>query len=246
MRCKEGIVVAADSAATLATSMGITTVEQQVSKLDIISDQVIFATSGAVGLTQLVLDELDSSWSGILREKKQAPARTRIRNQMVKHIQPRLEMAGVYARTVGPQMALQNATIFTLIALPLNDEPVLLQYDSQANCEAATDSIPFIALGSGQDLADPFLAFLKRVLWNDKCPSTLGEGIFAALWTITHAIKVNASRGIGGQPQIATLAKKDSTGWYAEVLPPDKVQEHYQAIKGAEEALREYAENFGS
>jgi 20S proteasome alpha/beta subunit len=244
VKCKDGIVVASDSTATLAVPMGGPTVEQQVSKLEIRADRVIFATSGAIGLAQLVLDELDSSWHNILREKRPAQARTTIRNQLVKHIEPRIRMATVYKDVVGPYEALKNATILTMIALPIDDTPVLLQYDGQANCEAATDAIPFIALGSGQDQADPFLAFLKRVLWQDECPSTVGEGIFAALWTAKHVIQVNAGRGIGGEPQLATLTKKDNVGWCAELLPNDRVQEHYQAITGAEEALRDYARNF--
>ena len=58
------------------------------------------------------------------------------------------------------------AATASLIAVPvggLNGIPELIQCNHVGMTEAATTDLPFVAIGSGQELADPFLAFLRRI-----------------------------------------------------------------------------------
>ena len=50
-------------------------------------------------------------------------------------------------------------------------------------------------MGSGQVLADPFLAFVSRVLWQGKQPD-VKTATFGVYWALDHAIKF-APGGIG-------------------------------------------------
>ena len=56
----------------------------------------------------------------------------------------------------------------TIVAMIVQHKPQLFQFMFDAASEQATEDIPFIAVGSGQSLADPFLAFLRRIFWSDR------------------------------------------------------------------------------
>ena len=61
--CSDGVVVAADGAATLG-SLGNSTVRQEVKKLDVISGKIIVGVSGPVGLGQKLKDKIGKQYSG--------------------------------------------------------------------------------------------------------------------------------------------------------------------------------------
>ncbi len=146
------------------------------------------------------------------------------------------------AQLVGDQ-ALDSIWFNFLVALPLNDQSELLCFDEQAQSEMITVDLPFVAIGSGQAIALPFLAFVKRVMWKDSAPKTLGDGIFAVLWTLQHVIKVNAGISVGGELTIAILQKQQGI-WKAEMLDDYVLDEHKQAIRAAESALRNHRDTF--
>jgi hypothetical protein len=55
--------------------------------------------------------------------------------------------------------------------------------------------------------------------------STKAEGIFAALWTLQHAIET-APGGIGDPTQTVLLEKNQLGDWVARELPGEELQEH--------------------
>ena len=191
IKCSEGIVVAADGAATLG-SFGQQTVKQPVKKLCFIGDEVLLAVSGPVGLGQRIegtIRELYTEKKNLL-QKKPYKLMSEIRVALwAQHLETEMKVAETARNTIG-QMALSDALSSTVLALPLRNEPFLIQFNSQGSPEYATDSLPFLAIGSGQSIADPFLAFLRSVFWPNKLP-TLSEGIFAAVWSLHHSITVH-------------------------------------------------------
>lgn len=126
-----------------------------------------------------------------------------------------------------------------LLAAPVANEPTLLQFDHFANSTEYTLNLPIVSLGSGQEYADPFLAFIKRAIWNDSAPKRIADGITGVLWTLQHVNQVNAGAGVGGKPTIAVLHKPDDC-WIAEELHHDRVDAHRLLIEGAETALIDY------
>jgi hypothetical protein len=68
----------------------------------------------------------------------------------------------------------------SLIALPVNNVPHLLQFAEGGNPEQTTEELPFVALGSGQPIADPFLTFLRKILWKDRLPTLANSCVDSA------------------------------------------------------------------
>ena len=120
----------------------------------------------------------------------------------------------------------------------------LFQFDQQCAPEEASSGLPFISIGSGQPLADPFLAFIRRIFWRDRLP-TKAEGIFAALWTLQHAIET-APGGIGDPTQMILTEKVSNDQWQARELPQEELQEHKEAISCAECSLSNFRDSFKS
>lgn len=233
IKCSDGIVVGADGAATFA-AMGQPTIRQSVRKLNIIQDRIIVGVSGSVGLGQRIVGEVERIWSDKkLTGKSITDAMPIIAEALRKHILPELQVAANAKQLIG-QMAMMSAVSSSIVAVPLSKAPCLMSFDQQGAPEAATDDLPFVSIGSGQGIADPFLAFLRRIFWPNK-PPTVSDGIFATLWCLQHAIQTNAG-GVADPKQIVVLSK-DGAEWKAREIPETEFQEHLEAIQAAEQAL---------
>lgn len=237
--CSDGVVVGADGAATYGV-LGQSTIRQTTEKLSIIGGKVIMGSSGPVGLGQRHQFEMEGLWLGReLSGKKPIEAMGIIRTKLFKHTREELEAASIAKGVVGENIAGRGAICYTLIAGPVDKRPCLFQFDYQCAPEMATEKLPFIAIGGGQHIADPFLAFLRDIFWKERQPN-LSEGIFMVLWTLTHAIKTTPG-GVSDPIQIAVLSQ-DKRGWNARILPKDETQEHDQFIGRAEDHLRDFSD----
>jgi hypothetical protein len=141
-----------------------------------------------------------------------------------------------FAKVLG-NAATSSVMCSTLVAMPLADEARLFQFDHQGSPEEATESLPFVAIGIGEPIADPFLAFLRRVFWPASLP-TVSDGTLSAVWTLDHAIRTNPG-GVGGQIHVAILEAANG-GWSVRELEESEVQEHIQMIQLAEDRLRTF------
>src|SRR5258708_11048106 len=167
IKCSDGIVMGADGAATFG-SLGQQTIRQETKKLDIIENRVIVGTSGPIGLGQRIKSEIQALWTDgrqNLGAQKPAEAMRIVREALwQKHLNLEMQVAQVTAGVIGQQLALQIALSQTVVCLPLNGVSRLIQFDHQGPPEEAMITLPFVAIGSGQSIADPFLAFLRRLL----------------------------------------------------------------------------------
>jgi 20S proteasome alpha/beta subunit len=236
--CSDGAVVASDGAATLG-SLGSPTVRQEVKKLDVLNDKIIVGVSGPVGLGQKIKHKIDAQWSANdFSSLDEVQVSSKISEGMREHINPLLQTAQLSVPVVGNAVAGSSALSSSIVAMIVKHKPTLMQFDFQAASELANNDIPFISVGSGQPLADPFLAFIRRIFWKDHLPN-LNEGIFAALWTLSHAIEVNPG-GVSKPIQVAVLKEED--GGCAVELEESEYKEHYDAIEAAEEKLSTFRE----
>ncbi len=235
IKCSDGITVGADSAATLGTTTGLRTVIQPMAKLSIVRGQAIVAVSGPVGTAQLFKDRVDSAYNDLRNMSAEDAGRT-LRQAFLQDQEITLKVASLAQSVVGPA-AQGDVLCQTLVAAAPGKPPYLVQFDYQCAPELATDDLPFVAIGSGQSIADPFLAFLRRVFWQDSLPS-LNEGSFAAVWTLQHAI-LAAPGGIAAPISIANL-QVTSGQPSARLLPEGEIKEHYEAVGAAEDRLREF------
>lgn len=126
-----------------------------------------------------------------------------------------------------------------LMALPVEQKPCLIEYGTtDFQPEFKEGNLFYVSMGSGQLLADPFLAFVSRVLWQSTMP-TVQTAKFGVYWTLSHTIQL-APGGVGGPPRIATLERIEGH-WTAREQPD--LQEHQQYIGELEKHIGSFALN---
>ena len=131
IKCVDGVVLGADSAATYGTAFQSTIKQQTSKKLSIIGGQIVLGVSGPVGLAQSYASEID----GLLqnrgpkqRFKKRADAKKFFSEAMWKYAKPAWERANLVAQTA-QHFALQEALHQSVAAFPVaNETPCLLQF----------------------------------------------------------------------------------------------------------------------
>jgi len=234
IRCRDGIVIGADSAATLGSAGGLT-ISQPTQKLNIIGDRIIVGCSGSVGMAQRISQEVDRLWlSNSFTGTKCASdvdAGLLISNAIRPHI---INEANV-AQQLRP--VLPNAStaflVTAVVAMPVAKKLTLLEFTETGAPEVVPASVPFVAIGSGKPLADPFLGFLRRIFWPVDEP-TLPEGTFAALWTLDQCIRT--SYAFLSQPVHIAQIRTDNN-FAARRLSEEELTEHREAIRVAEQRL---------
>lgn len=232
--CKDGVVVASDSAATYGKE-GIPTIGQQyITKVHKIADSVLFSATGAIGISQLIAHQIKAAWERSEFQGMKAPeeAMDKIGQSIAKLVGPYLQTANLTRPLVGDA---SPSLCKTLVGMPVRRVPCLFTFGYNGAPEQMTSELPFVALGSGQPIADPFLALLKRLLWHAGQP-TLGEGRLVAVWTIDH-VRLTHPGGVGGPIQLATLSATDGKQPTVNLLTEPQVQEHLQQGRTAENAL---------
>lgn len=233
LKCSEGIVVGSDGAATLGT-MGLRTIVQPTTKLSLIEDRAIFGFSGQVGMSQLFYDRACATCATIQGCGLPEVCR-RLRDGFLQDANISFQVAAL-ARNVVGNIAVENIASQTLLALAVQGQPELIQFDYQCHPEWTTNELPFVSIGSGQAIADPFLAWIRFVFWTKRLP-TLAEGRFAVYWTLKHAIRT-APGGIGPPIQMASLERKQDSVTARELLEAE-LKEHEVAISEYEAAIRD-------
>jgi ATP-dependent protease HslVU (ClpYQ) peptidase subunit len=235
LKCSDGIVVGSDGAATLGNIAGLRTVIQPVPKLAIIRDKMIVGVSGPVGLGQLFCDRVDEVCND-LRDDRGPEVCRKLRQAFLKDAEITLKVAALCTQIMGPS-AQVGALHQTLVALATRGMPLLIQFDYQCAPEMATDDLPFVAIGSGQNIADPFLAFLRHVFWKDHLPN-IPEGGFAVMWTLIHAIRT-APGGIAEPIHLAVL-QMEGTQPSARLLSDKELREHRVMVEEVEGYLNSF------
>lgn len=240
--CDDGIVMAADGAATLGV-MGTHTAQQRTArKLHVVQGKVVIGVSGHVGLGQRLAATLEEGYRASRYRGRPETAVGTMREELWKIVRPELEYAQVAAQATRNGATLQSATMTMMVGLPIEKRLCLVQFDVQCAPELASPDLPFVALGSGQPLADPFLAFIRRVVWPERgCPS-LRLGILTAVWTLRHAIETNTG-GISDPMQVITL-QKQGADFVAEELSRDQLDAHVEAVADGERALQQWRDGF--
>lgn len=237
LRCAEGVVIGADSAVTLGT-LGHQTVRQTYEKIEVVDGRALVAVSGPVGLAQRIVGEVQKGGAEKRFRGEPWEVMTVLRRSFAPHIEDELRAAQQAVPVIGPAAAQASALSHSIVAMPVRGEARLFQFDALGAPEEATAQLPFACVGSGQPLADPFMAFLRSIFWDEGKFPRLTDGIFATLWTVQQAIDV-APSGIAGPAQLFTL-EREGSDWIAVKLADEELQEHYQAIDQAKKALRDF------
>jgi hypothetical protein len=225
--CWDGVVIGADSIATSTSGFHPTIQIRSDDKIVTVGDRVIIATTGAVGLSQRFHAIVEQCYAdGAFR-------------------MPCIQCAkAISAATVqdfgstGVPRTQGGLGFGAMLAAPIADQPELIEFNHiDMQPERRTGRLHFVSMGSGQILADPFLAFVSRVLWRGSIPDVKIAAL-GVYWTLAHAIKY-APGGVGEPIRVAVLRKK-ADSWKATLLEEDQLQEQLQHISAIEERIGKY------
>ena len=193
IRCKDGVVIGADSSATFGDGQFLRTIEQHTErKIETIDDQVIVAGTGYVGHAQR-----------FCRVVKQQFRKGEFKGKNGEDIAKLLSAGGVndFCQTI-PEPHIRSIDFSALVAYMAGGTPFLCELPGKIGFQPEIklpEDLWFTSAGSGQQLTDPFLALLRQIYWSDGPPNVQG-GIFMATWALRHACDLNTG-GINGADQ---------------------------------------------
>lgn len=205
VRCSDGVVIGCDSIATSAMGQQPLMHLPYDGKMEIFDNSVIVATTGSVGYAQRLHPHIDAAIKGNVFRNFDARACT---NNIAQRFIAEL------GNSSAPRHPQHGVGFGALVAGPLKDGPFLAEFGTtDFQPEIKNEKLFFVSMGSGQMLADPFLAFVTRVLWNNKMP-TVDDAKFGVYWVLDHTIKL-APGTVGPPIRIATL-RQEGNEWVAK------------------------------
>lgn len=232
--CEDGVVIGTDSSVSFSAGAHFRTIEQKAEKITIIHDQVIVAGTGQVGMGQRFCDVIEKGWN----EEK---------------IFSKLSYldVGRYLAQQGVQdfssTGAKRESFGALIAFTCKEKHHLCEFQvDDFQPEFKNETLWYVSMGSAQPITDPFLAFIRKVFWQDNLPK-VQDALFAVTWTLDHAVDVNPG-GVNGPVRIAVLERSAASGGKlsARLLDDSELAEHREAIDAAENRLREFQKSYQS
>lgn len=226
--CQDGVVIASDSASTFASGSGYT-IEQRAKKVRVIEDRLIVAGTGSVGL--------DQRFCHIVKGLHDAKNFNDTADPIV--LGKQMSQMGVQDFQSTQAFKPPNGYGYgCLLAFPIGKKFHLLELEwGTFQPEYKTADMPFVTLGGGQAITDPFVGFLRKIFFA-KGPPNLQDGKFIAVWALTHVIELNPG-GIKEPVQVAVLREVDGK-LKASLLSEGQLEEQAVSVAAAEEHLRKF------
>jgi Proteasome subunit len=220
--CTDGVVIGTDSSATF-TGGSFKTIEQPTEKLDLVSNKVIIAGTGQIGLGQRFKRIVESAWKENLFKGDPVEVGRLLCERGIRDFTTTSAPKGAYG---------------ALVAFPFNKSPHLCEFapgDFQPELKNPHPRLWYTSMGSAQPITDPFMALLREVFWANSQP-TVKQATFAVLWAIEHAIDCNPG-GVDGPARLAVLQVVKGEP-QASLLAQAELDEHLQAIESAKNGMR--------
>ena len=227
VKCTNGVVIGADSAATSAAG-NIHLLKMASDKIVIVDGRVIVAGTGQVGMGQRFAAIVKAAHGAKLFQKSTVEVMKALSAQGGQDFASTGASKGVYG---------------ALLAAPVEAVGQLVEFAvSDFQPEIKTEKLHFVAMGSGQMLAEPFISFVSRAFWRSKVPD-VQSAIFGVHWTLAHTIAC-APGGVGDPIAIATLTNPGggNGGWKAELLSEAELGEQREHMAAIEEHIATYKE----
>lgn len=129
VQCAEGVVLAADSAATMGAS-GIQTAQQRTARKLTICNQgkAVVGVSGHMGLAQRLAAAIEDGYRNNRFKGRPESAMGFMREAIVPIVKAEYEMGSIVATATRSAAALQYANFAMLAAIPLDKHPQLVSF----------------------------------------------------------------------------------------------------------------------
>jgi hypothetical protein len=222
--CSDGAVIGADGISTSAMGQFPLIHLESNPKIEIFGNAVIIATTGPVGYAQRLHHHIDLAVKGgVFKNFSAREATNNISDRFITELQ----------KSKAPSHPQEGIGFGGLMAAaPGKEGPFLAEFaTTNFQPEMKIGKTFFASMGSGQMLADPFLAFVCRVLWKNQMP-TVDNGKCGVYWVLAHTIKLAPGR-VGLPICLATLRKIDAA-WVAK---EEDTQESAQYVDALEEHI---------
>lgn len=219
--CTDGAVIAADSMLT-ASNGTLATGHHHGRKVHILPDQHVFAFAGDQGQAERfrVMASMSTARAA------SGPHALDYGLLLTQNIVAQFQATGIGgAINLNAVLAYPHGNSVSVCAFMGPLQPWLLDRDHY-----------FVALGSGKQMADPFLRFLLDI-FSPTQPS-VRESVFLAAWTLQHTINTNPG-GVAG-PIRMVVVEHAAGAFGARELSHDEIGEQQQAITDAEAKLRDW------
>lgn len=236
MKCCDGVVIAADTAAAVESGeRGTSTVHNMHKICACQSPCHAVGVAGTAGLSQIYGLALRTALSDITTfsalDATQAMIDIRDHFCSVVHEELRLERKRAKLQRKRPKY--RDSAGHALVAVWVSGEARLFHYSDQVQAYEVRHESPYQIIGDGQDAANPFLQYLRLKFLDEKSPN-LAEGVVAALWTVRYAINVH-HQTVGGDVQVVTLSDSREL----KELGPEEIVEPVELIVAAEQSMYE-------
>ena len=240
IRCSDGVVIGTDSAATSGPYELAPTVSQLLQeKIAIIDGRVIIAGTGAIGLGQRFAAITKQHWEG---KTFQNMTEIEIGESLSYETIKTFGRTGINPLNP-PGLGGNLQSYGALVAMPCKQNPTLIEFPALGfQPEVKTEELWYASMGSGQNVADPLLGFVRATFWENNATPSHQEGIFAA--TMVLKLSCDMAGGVTEPIQMAVLGPEPSKQGqlHAHRLTKDELSEHEQSVREAIEHFREYRE----
>ncbi len=217
---------------------GLPPARQWSKKLQVIGGQAVLGISGHDGLAQEMALSLGRRLSEPEeREISEDLLRSKLRDALATPVQ----------RTVGIHRTLQGlpgfgitsneyAVVQALLAIPFRGTLRLYVLDPECTLTEVTPNLAWSAIGRARTVAEPFLTFLRRVIWDRDRPS-VAQAELAAFWTLRHAIENNPS-GLSYPIQLVVMVRSEPGSIDIIERGERELEVIRQVVEEGEEAFR--------
>lgn len=126
-----------------------------------------------VGIGQRLLAVFQDAWSvkQIGKKKDYVQLSLEPRNRFWQEVmKAEVDVIDDSGRIMGQLARAQAEHSFLIAVPPLKGEslPSVIHFDWKCTPERLSNSLPTVALGSGQQIADPFLSYIRHVFWKTR------------------------------------------------------------------------------
>jgi hypothetical protein len=231
--CQDGVLIGADSAMISAAGHQHTVQETGVIKVEVHFGEIVSATTGAIGLSQRFRLELETMLQGSELRRFQSGSPVVYATELARRT---IEN---FKKTLSPQ---QQHPQFgygfgALVAFVCGGTAHLAEFDAlqfhpelkgQVSADGKQKTRPYVTMGGGQVMADPFIAHVNHMLFGTDVPK-LSEGRLLVAWTLRHVLAFSTG-GVGGDMQIQALEKVGGK-WTAHAVEVGEVQQQVADIE---------------
>jgi hypothetical protein len=250
--CSDGLVIATDSAITVATHDGATT-EMKAPKIFHLMDDVIFAYSGNFSMAERIRRRLASYGFReitLIMNLGLRPLRANydrsVQPERVSFLPGWLEESAT-ADDLGDRICTEFEKMFSkyvidpmkgvdctiMLGIIFNETPELILFSGGFKPQFYSRDYFYVAHGSGKQFADPFMSFLQNTC--DIKTLKVEHARLLSYWIIDHVIEANTG-GVRGPVQLQCFLKRDDDTGH-DHLSVDGTDEYENKIRVINERI---------